>query len=66
LTTGSGMNITVWSYVDQLNISVLTDGTTVKDPHEVTKAMLEAFSEIRVAAGLSGDLAVVDAAMAQA
>ena len=28
LTTGSGLNITVWSYVDQLNISVLSDGAT--------------------------------------
>ena len=25
LVAGSGMNITVWSYVDQLNVSVLTD-----------------------------------------
>ena len=25
LLAGSGMNITVWSYVDQLNISVLID-----------------------------------------
>jgi diacylglycerol O-acyltransferase len=66
LTAGSGLNITVWSYVDQLNISVLTDGSTVGDPHEVTDAMLEAFSEIRVAAGLSGELAVVETAMAQA
>ncbi len=30
LTTGSGLNITVWSYVDQLNISVLSDGATLK------------------------------------
>ena len=29
LTTGSGLNITVWSYVDQLNISVLSDGATL-------------------------------------
>ena len=66
LTAGSGMNITVWSYVDQLNISVLTDGATVDDPHEVTDAMLEAFSEIRSAAGLSGELTVIETAMAQA
>ena len=36
LTTGSGLNITVWSYVDQLNISVLSDGGTLEDPHELT------------------------------
>jgi diacylglycerol O-acyltransferase len=50
LTAGSGLNITVWSYVDQLSISVLTDGATVDDPHEVTEAMLAAFNEIRAAA----------------
>lgn len=53
LTAGSGLNITVWSYVDQLNISVLTDGGTVDDPHEVTEAMVREFDEIRAAAGLS-------------
>ena len=31
-TTGSGLNITVWSYVDRLNISVRSDGATVDDP----------------------------------
>jgi len=66
LTAGSGMNITVWSYVDQLNVSVLTDGATVDDPHEATDAMLQAFSEIRSAAGLPGELTVVETAMAQA
>ncbi len=52
LTAGSGLNITVWSYVDQLSISVLTDTATVEDPHEVTDAMVAAFEEIRAAAGL--------------
>jgi diacylglycerol O-acyltransferase len=65
LTTGSGLNITVWSYVDQLNISVLSDGATLEDPHELTDAMIEAFIEIRRAAGLSGELTVVDNVMAQ-
>ena len=66
LTAGSGLNITVWSYVDQLNISVLADGATVKDPHEVTEAMVADFIEIRRAAGLSEKLTVIEAAMAQA
>jgi WS/DGAT/MGAT family acyltransferase len=66
LTAGSGLNITVWSYVDQLNISVLSDGATLKDPHEVTEAMIAEFIEIRRAAGLSEDLTVVEEAMAQA
>jgi diacylglycerol O-acyltransferase len=65
LTTGSGLNITVWSYVDQLNISVLSDGATLSDPHELTDAMVEAFVEIRRAAGLSEELTVIDKAMAQ-
>jgi diacylglycerol O-acyltransferase len=51
LTFGVGVNITVWSYVDQLNISVLADDVTFNDPHEVTDAMLDAFGLIRQAAG---------------
>jgi WS/DGAT/MGAT family acyltransferase len=66
LTAGSGLNITVWSYVDQLNISVLSDGATLKDPHEVTEAMVADFVEIRRAAGLFEDLTVIEAAMAPA
>jgi WS/DGAT/MGAT family acyltransferase len=66
LTAGSGLNITVWSYVDQLNISVLSDGATVKDPHEVTEAMVADFIGLRRAAGLSGDLTEIPAAMAPA
>ncbi|MGV0656553.1 wax ester/triacylglycerol synthase family O-acyltransferase [Mycolicibacterium thermoresistibile] len=65
LTTGSGLNITVWSYVDALNISVLTDGATLSDPHELTDAMMSAFVEIRRAAGLSEQLTAVESAMAQ-
>jgi diacylglycerol O-acyltransferase len=59
IVAGSGMNITVWSYVDQLNISVLTDDVTLDDPHEATDAMVRAFQEIRRAAGLSGELTPV-------
>src|SRR6478752_149362 len=65
LTTGSGLNITVWSYVDQLNISVLSDGATLLDPHELTDEMINAFVEIRRTAGLSELLTVVENAMAQ-
>jgi diacylglycerol O-acyltransferase len=50
--SGSGMNITVWSYADQLNISVLTDDITLDDPHEATDAMIHAFRQLRVGAGL--------------
>jgi diacylglycerol O-acyltransferase len=63
LTAGSGLNSTVWSYVDPLNISVLSDGTTLEDPHELTDAMVEAFIEICRAAGLSDELTAVETAM---
>lgn len=63
LVVGSGMNITVWSYVDQLSISVLTDDRTLDDPHEATDAMLRAFAEIRAAAGVTAPLTEVKATL---
>jgi diacylglycerol O-acyltransferase len=66
LSAGSALNITVWSYVDQLDISVLSDDRTFNDVHEVTDALIHAFGEIRRAAGLPGDPTVVDTAMAPA
>jgi len=66
LSAGSALNITVWSYVDQLDISVLSDDRTFNDVHEATDALVHAFGEIRHAAGLPGDPAVVDTAMAPA
>jgi diacylglycerol O-acyltransferase len=65
VTAASGLNITVWSYVDQLSISVIADGATVDDPHEVTTAMVQEFIEIRRAAGLSDQLTVIARAMTQ-
>jgi len=63
VVAGSGLNIMVWSYVDQLAISVLTDDVTLVDPHEATDAMIEAFTEIRRAAGLSDQLRPLGAAL---
>ncbi len=63
VVAGSGLNITVWSYVDQLAISVLTDDVTLVDPHEATDAMIDAFIEIRRAAGLSDQLQPLGAAL---
>jgi diacylglycerol O-acyltransferase / wax synthase len=60
------MNITVWGYVDQLNISVFTDDLTLDDPHEATDAVIRSFCKARSAVGLSGGLSAVDTAMAQA
>ena len=53
LSPGAPVNITVWSYVDQLGIAVLTDDQTFGDPHEATDAISASFSELRSAAGLS-------------
>jgi diacylglycerol O-acyltransferase / wax synthase len=66
LTAGCGLNITVWSYVDQFNISVLADDQTVRDTHEVTDALVRSFGEIRRAAGFSAPAAPVPFAMALA
>ncbi|OBI73348.1 wax ester/triacylglycerol synthase family O-acyltransferase [Mycobacterium sp. E740] len=52
LAAGSAMNVTVWSYVDQLNISVLCDDLAFDDVHTATDAFVAAFAELRHAAGL--------------
>jgi diacylglycerol O-acyltransferase / wax synthase len=66
LTPGCGMNITVWSYVDQVNVSVLADDRTIDDAHEVTDAIIRAFADIRRVAGLSETVSQLDSAMPQA
>jgi WS/DGAT/MGAT family acyltransferase len=48
-----GAAVSVWSYVDQLGVAVLTDDKTFNDPHEATDALSEAFAELRDAAGVS-------------
>jgi diacylglycerol O-acyltransferase len=53
LSPGAPVNITVWSYVDQLGIAVLTDDLTFKEPREATDAITDAFAELRSAAGIS-------------
>jgi diacylglycerol O-acyltransferase len=66
LSAGSAFNMTVWSYVDQVDIAVLSDDRTFNDVHEATGAMVHAFAEIRSAAGFSGDPTIVGTAMAPA
>ncbi|MGO9692906.1 MAG: wax ester/triacylglycerol synthase family O-acyltransferase [Mycobacterium sp.] len=46
LSPGAPVNITAWSYVDQLGIAVLTDDQTFDDPHEATDALTAAFNEL--------------------
>ena len=66
LSAGSAFNMTVWSYVDQVDISILSDDQTFDDVHEATDAMVHGLAEIRRAAGLSGELSAVATAMAPA
>lgn len=66
LVAGCAMNITVWSYVDQLNIAVLSDDQTLDDPHEATDAIVDAFAKIRSAAGLPAEMTEVTSSMAPA
>jgi diacylglycerol O-acyltransferase / wax synthase len=54
LSPGAPVNITVWSYVDQLGVAVLTDDQTFNDPHEATDAISASFDELRSVAGISG------------
>jgi diacylglycerol O-acyltransferase / wax synthase len=66
LSAGSAINMTAWSYVDQVDIAVLSDDQTFIDVHEATDSMVHAFGEIRRAAGFSGDPRTVETAMAPA
>ena len=66
LSAGSAFNMTVWSYVDQVDIAVLADDHTFNDPHEATDAMVHAFGEIRRACGPPAELTTVETAMAPA
>jgi diacylglycerol O-acyltransferase / wax synthase len=53
LSPRAPVNITVWSYVDQLGVAVLTDNQTYGEPHEATDALGSAFAELRSAAGVT-------------
>ncbi|MGC2653599.1 MAG: wax ester/triacylglycerol synthase family O-acyltransferase [Mycobacterium sp.] len=66
LSAGSAFNMTVWSYVDQVDIAVLSDDRTFNDVHEATDAMVHAFTEVRRAAGLPDELTELGTAMAPA
>jgi WS/DGAT/MGAT family acyltransferase len=65
LSSGSAFNMTVWSYVDQVDISILSDDQTFGEIHEATEAMTHSLNEIRLAAGLP-QLSTVATAMGPA
>jgi diacylglycerol O-acyltransferase len=52
LWEGCGLNMTVWSYVDQLNVTVLADRALLPGAHVVTELFLESFQEARLLADL--------------
>jgi diacylglycerol O-acyltransferase len=49
LAAGAALNVTVWSYVDQLSVSVISDDATLNDTHEVTSAFVDAFTRLQEA-----------------
>jgi diacylglycerol O-acyltransferase len=54
LAAGAALNVTVWSYVDQLSVAVLADENIFHDAHELTDAFGSAFTELLKAAGVHG------------
>jgi WS/DGAT/MGAT family acyltransferase len=57
LGDGCGVNITIWSYRDQLEVSVLTDPILVGPPQRITAALAGAFEELRDAVDGGADTA---------
>jgi diacylglycerol O-acyltransferase len=43
---GIGLNVTVWSYCDQLNVGVIACREHISDPHEITDGMADALDEL--------------------
>ncbi|QLL06909.1 WS/DGAT/MGAT family O-acyltransferase [Mycobacterium vicinigordonae] len=56
LSPAAPVNITVWSYADQVGIAVLTDDQTFTDAHDATSALTAAFDELRSATALYASL----------
>jgi diacylglycerol O-acyltransferase len=43
---GIGLNVTVWSYCDRLNVGVIACREHIADPHEITDGMTVALGEL--------------------
>lgn len=61
LNDGCAVNITIWSYRDQLQVSVLTDAVMVPEPQRITDALARAFDELRDAVEARPDAGSDDA-----
>ena len=66
LDVGMALNITVWSYADGLNFSVLTCPRQIPDPHIVTDALQRAFTGLEDAGLSSHGQALLDTSEARA
>ena len=60
LDIGMALNITVWSYADRLNFSVLTCPRQIPDPQVVTDALRRAFTDLEDAMLPSHDQELLD------
>jgi len=53
---GIGVNVTVWSYCDQLNVGVIACREHIADPHEITDGMAAALDELLSIGRSSSDI----------
>ncbi|WP_156146905.1 WS/DGAT domain-containing protein [Mycobacterium lepromatosis] len=51
--------MTAWRYIDQLNLSVLTDDAIVQDPHEMSEALNVEFIQILRSGALPKEFTVM-------
>ena len=54
LMEGSGLNVTVWSYVDQLNFSIISCQKLVADPHRIARGIEAELAVLLAATGGAG------------
>jgi diacylglycerol O-acyltransferase len=50
LQEGNGLNITVWSYCEQLNFSVICCARRVQDPQRIAAAIKDELERLKVTA----------------
>ncbi|WP_050038815.1 WS/DGAT domain-containing protein [Mycobacterium lepromatosis] len=55
----SAFTMTAWRYIDQLNLSVLTDDAIVQDPHEMSEALNVEFIQILRSGALPKEFTVM-------
>ena len=56
---GIGLNVTVWSYCDQLNVGLIACREHISDPHEITDGMAAALAELLAIAAAEPDMSVL-------